>query len=91
MAATVKRHKWSIIKIGSLCIALLAIMTFSDKIMENTEKGYLIPLIKSCHAEEFRELRIMIEFNRQQALADTNKMVLWNKAIDIVDNAGRVK
>jgi hypothetical protein len=81
----------AIIVVGSVCAALLTTWTFADKgnkyidsRIEDVTKKYIRENIE-------RDLKVLIEFNRQQAMCDSVKFVQWNKAIDIVDNAGKIK
>jgi len=84
-------RKIGIVSAGSVCAALIAIFALLGTIKSYGEKNYLIPLIKTCAEEEFRDLKILVEFSRQQALSDTTKMAQWNRAVDIVDNGWRIK
>lgn len=91
MATSKKKTTWNIIKIGAACAALSSVVAFSGTAKGKFENDYLKPVVKTCLDKEFRDLKVMVEFNRQQALQDTALLRLWNRAIDVIDNGGSVR
>lgn len=91
MMAPKKKQTLRITVIGGICAALLAIFAFTEK--ANSCIDSRIEKVTKKYVEQNleRDLKIMIEFNRQQAMDDSVKFVQWNRAIDIVDNAGKIK
>jgi hypothetical protein len=86
-----KNKHAGIVGLGSICAALIATFALFGTIRSYGERIYLIPLIKACNEKEFRDLKVLVEFNRQQALSDSIKMLQWNRAIEIVDKCGEIK
>lgn len=91
MMAPKTKQTLKITVIGSVCGALLVIGAFAGKVRGFADE-HIRQIANQCIEKGVgRDVRVIVEYNRQEALADTVKMKRWNKAIDIVDNAGRIK
>lgn len=85
------QHGLKLGAIGAACAALLAIGAMWGKINAIADDR-IRSVARQCIEETVgRNVRVLVEINRQKAQGDSMELKIWNRAIDIVDNAGRIK
>lgn len=87
------KNKWSIVAIGGVCAAILAIWAVAGMVSANVKEKVIIPCIDTRIDEKTRfnneKLEVLYKYTMEKAISDGNES-LWNRCVDEVQNAGKV-
>lgn len=77
--------------IGIIITITTAVLFPCIKYAEGCIDKKISKVVKIELSRELRDVRVLVEYNRMQAEKDSTKLIEWNKAIDMIDNGGKVR